>query len=400
MRYTQIQMSINSIIGSIVLFGIFTSYGCKSDKKNIDEIVMGFEIEGQTDVQDAELMVAGTPEFSDLDWVYQLEGENSYNFSDKNHEVGGVTERKWYLVDRVENEELIGVGSAFEFSPSDTGLFKVKLCYNDNLKCTSRWLYVSGVDRPIVKEDDTQMEGALSNNKQTDDLILDEAKVERKMSINTQLEKSDKDFVVGKNQIVEIDRSKSTETTQGKSEKNSLTISTQKAAEIKEVPNFIEPKVEKEMISEEIKPSEKDIKVKPKSFELKDEGRILQLTTEDCIRQNGKTKNTGSMKLSASKLTRLKGGSVWATQQGQIKINLTGPNGESGELKKFLNAGANVIRFSEWPHLLLKSGESWLLEFQSIDGVKLFEVNSCVSGTGTELRPMNSFFIYNLTYYN
>lgn len=39
--------------------------------------------------------------------------------------------------------------------------------------------------------------------------------------------------------------------------KNSLTISTQKAAEIKEVPNFIEPKVEKEMISEEIKPSEK-----------------------------------------------------------------------------------------------------------------------------------------------
>lgn len=66
------------------------------------------------------------------------------------------------------------------------------------------------------------MEGALSNNKQTDDLILDEAKVERKMSINTQLEKSDKDFVVGKNQIVEIDRSKSTETTQGKSKKIAL----------------------------------------------------------------------------------------------------------------------------------------------------------------------------------
>lgn len=102
MRYTQIQMSINSIIGSIVLFGIFTSYGCKSDKKNIDEIVMGFEIEGQTDVQDAELMVAGTPEFSDLDWVYQLEGENSYNFSDKNHEVGGVTERKWYFINSRE----------------------------------------------------------------------------------------------------------------------------------------------------------------------------------------------------------------------------------------------------------------------------------------------------------
>jgi hypothetical protein len=64
--------------------------------------------------------------------------------------------------------------------------------------------------------------------------------------------------------------------------------------------------------------------VKPKSYELKDEGRILQLTTEDCIRQNGKTKNAGSMKLMASKLTRLKGGAVWATQQGQIKIHLSG----------------------------------------------------------------------------
>jgi hypothetical protein len=394
------RMSINSIFGSLVLFSLFTSYGCKSDKKNINEIVMGFEIEGQPDVQDAELMAAGTPEFNDLEWVYQLEGENSYKFGDKNIEVSGVTERKWYLVDRVENEELIGVGSAFEFSPSDTGLFKVKLCYNDNLKCTSRWLYVTVFDRSSIKEEAGQMEGALSNNNQSDDLALDEIKVEKKKSINNQPVRSENDFVAGKNQIVKFDKSKSPESTQGKGEINSPTVSSQRVAEIKEGPNLNEQIVEKKINSEEIKTSDHDIMVKPKSYELKDEGRILQLTTEDCIRQNGKTKNAGSMKLMASKLTRLKGGAVWATQQGQIKIHLSGPNGESGELKKFLNAGTNVIRFSEWPHLLLKPGESWILEFQSIDGVKLFEVNSCVSGTGMELRPMNSFFIYNLTYYN
>jgi hypothetical protein len=50
--------------------------------------------------------------------------------------------------------------------------------------------------------------------------------------------RSENDFVAGKNQIVKFDKSKSPESTQGKGEINSPTVSSQRVAEIKERSKF------------------------------------------------------------------------------------------------------------------------------------------------------------------
>ncbi len=141
-------------------------------------------------------------------------------------------------------------------------------------------------------------------------------------------------------------------------------------------------------------------KAKPSSPKLIREGIVLQLSKESCITTYGHPSGGGSMKLSASMPIRLRGASVYASRDGRCKFTLTGPAGERGTLIKSLNAGTNAIRFSEWPHLILQNGETWILEFEGQGGVELYELNDCVKITGSELRPMNKMFLYNLTYYN
>lgn len=335
---------------------------CNSDKReDAMTVKMEFTLDDKS-VGDAALVPTNNPVTNDISLVYQLTIDQTYHLQDMNKELKNLDDRKWYVLDVNQERKLLNSGeNTISFSPDHAGLYKIALCYMYNLdeRCAERFIHVRNAVKALTAEVKIQK------------VEEEKTKVpEPKISVSKPLPKT------------------------------TPSIHTENPIEIK--PTKTEPHIIVVEPTPKANPpvDRTPVKQATQKRTLLEEGRILPLNNETCIQENGKTLARGTMRLSADKEIRLKGASLYASKEGKIILTLNGPNGEHGELSKSLNAGLNAIRFSEWPHLIMKKGETWSLEFKGQDGVKLFDLNNCVNAAGSDLRPMNNLFLFNLTYYN
>lgn len=344
----------------LVAFQILLS--CKIDKKEDAMTVrMEFSLDDKS-VGDAALVPTNNPDTNNASLVYQLTIGQEYQLKDMNMGLKNLDERKWYILGADLERKLLKTGEiAISFIPDHVGLYKIALCYFHDLdqRCTERFIYVysSMKAAPLAVKIPNFDEEKTKDSEQN--IISKETQSKSNSSIQVEPPIENK-FSKSEPPIIEVEPA---------------------------------PKAKQTVDNASVKQA-------TQKRTLLSEGRILPLNSETCLQENGKTLARGTMKLTADKEIRLKGASLYASKEGKIILTLSGPNGEHGELSKSLNAGLNAVRFSEWTHLIMKNAETWSLEFNGQDGVKLFDLNNCVNAAGSDLRPLNNLFLFNLTYYN
>ena len=397
-----------TIFSIVLISGFFSCKNDQPDKKDATEVVMRFLVDGKL-VKDANDM-AGNPDINDASFVHQITLGNNYLIEDANVDLKNLSSREWYLVFNDDEKMLVGTANKFDLNTNRPGLCRLRLCYNEMARCTDRWINVVdhqsdqvieptnadefNSDIPITTSNGTQTSDYKKVKSQKSDLDNQNVNGKSKIKDQNNYPNSDNTNTTGSNKSQtnqEQVQNKIAEEQRRKEEQQDI-----QRAEEERIKNEAQ---EKKSIKTEATPVIIE-KTKPSSPKLIREGIVLQLSKESCITTSGNPSGGGSMKLSASMPIRLRGASVYASRDGRCTFTLTGPAGERGTLIKSLNAGTNAIRFSEWPHLILQNGETWILEFEGQGGVELYELNDCVKITGSELRPMNKMFLYNLTYYN
>ncbi len=391
----------------IPLLSLITSCTCnKPEKLDANDVSMNFLIDGKM-VKDAKDM-AGEPDPTDQEWIISLEIGKEYLIEDANMNLKNLSRRDWYQVTIDEVEEQIGVAEKFQFKSYKEGKYKLRLCYNkDKSKCTDRWINIfNNRDQQYINEEQAiEQEKSIQASSNTTDLVASNFKYSKKNDSKSYYSDSKKEIIQNTKGNASI--SPNEISNQNDIQKKSQLDDQQKIEDIRKIEEHRkeeeqrkaqeENKVNRSPVVETPKVEEKVITSTPKFTK---EGTTLQVQKESCITTQGHPIGGGSMKLAASIPIRLRGASVYSNREGRCKFTLSGPQGQRGTKTTSLNAGVNAIRFSEWPHLILNSGETWILEFEGQGGVELYELNECVKTNNSELRPMNKMFLFNLNYYN